>query len=136
MEENLNELEKIQNSEIVDNNKENINYKIKSGITYTVKRQDYNGKTFYSIGVSKVEADGTTSWANKQVSFPAGTDLKDRTKIKINRAFEDFFFRKGDKFCPVFKLVVTDFEIVGQSDEVRNQAYDEFNSDIEQDLPF
>lgn len=136
MEENLNELEEIQKSEIVDNNEDCINYKIRTGVTYTVNRQDYNGKTFYSIAVSKTNPDETALWANKQVSFPTGTDLKDKTKIKIKKAFEDFFFRKGDKFHAIFKLMITDFEIVSQSEEVRNQAYEEFNNDIEQDLPF
>lgn len=125
--------ENLENEEFQEQN--SIGYKIIAGREYTVQRQDYNGKTFYSIALQKKDLDGTVVFGKKTVRFKKDVELQDKTKIKILKGFEDFY--QKDKYNTIFTLFITEFEITEQPAEVVNQAYDDFNSnDSDWDLPF
>lgn len=111
-----------------------IDYKIKPGKEYNIERQDYNGKAFYKISISKKNKDGTKYYAKKNVFFKEGVELENNTRIKIKKAFEDFWNK--DKFTPIFSVFITDFEIISRPEDVINNAYDDFNNDNGLDLPF
>lgn len=117
-------------------------YKIRCGKEYTIQRQDYNDKTFYSISLSKKAYDGTTEFCKKVIKFVdtekkgLQTDIKDKTIIKFNNFFEDWYFTKQDvkKYNPIFYIVATDWEIVRDAQAIE-EAYENFTEDnIE--LPF
>lgn len=129
--------EAVEKNNEEDNNKVGLDYKIQSGREYVVNRQDFNGKTFYSINVRKKNRDDTETFAKKGIRFAGGADIKDKTKIKILSGFEDFYFKKGDKYNAIFSLVITNYEITGQSEEAINQAYDIFNTENKEfELPW
>lgn len=112
-----------------------IKYKIVSGREYTISRQDFNGKTFYSIPLKKNNQDGTEVFGKKIVRFRNGIELQDKTRIKIISAFEDFY--QKDRYNTMFTLFITEFEITGQPESVINEAYNEFNNDNNLfELPF
>lgn len=108
-----------------------ISYKIKANQDYIVIRNDYAGKTYYKIEVEKKNYDDTIQKGFKNIKFVPDIngediDIPNGTQIRIKQAFEDFYYRRGDKFNPIFYLVVTDFEITKNSDEVTKEAYDNF----------
>lgn len=131
-EENLKE-ENLE-EENYEENSRGIDYKIVEGKIYTINRQDHNGKAFYKITVKKKNKDGTTTYGNKNIFFRKDVELQDKTKIKINKAMEDFWNK--DKYTTIFSLVVLDFEVVSQPEEAINKAYEDFNNNDDFDLPF
>lgn len=73
-------------------------------------RNDYNGKPIYSIGLSKKKKDGTYENGYMTVNFKEGTDIADKTKIKIKNAWLSFYL-KDKKTIPT--IFISDYEVVG-----------------------
>lgn len=119
-----------------------IGYKIQAGKEYIVNRHDYNGKAFYSITISKKNIDNTKEFAKKQITFKGNPDLKDKTKIKILKGFEDFYFKSEDTkhYNPIFKLCILDFEITESPNIEEEEIKEAYNSLIDKndntELPF
>ena len=107
-----------------------INYKIKANKDYIVTRNDYAGKIYYKIEIEKKNYDDTIQKCFKNVKFITNdneeVDIPNGTQIRIKQAFEDFYFRKADKFNPIFYLVITDYEITKNSDEITKEAYENY----------
>lgn len=118
-------------------------YKIKCGKEYTLQRQDFNGKSYYSISVSKKKYDGTVEFAKKMIKFVdlekkgLETDFKDKTIIKFNNFFEDWYYAKTDtkKYNPIYIIVATDWTVIRDAQEV-SEAYENFMSVEDTELPF
>lgn len=88
----------------------------------TVFRHDKNGRTFYSIPVSRKNSEGETEFAYKLVQFKKGVDLADRTKIEIRNGWETFYKNKDGE--DVFYVFISDFVIMqGSGAGYQQQGY-------------
>lgn len=126
---------------------DNNGYKIRCGYYYPVYRQEYGGNVFYKMPVSRRQADGSTLTVYKQVYFrnkEKDCNIKDGTIIKPLKLWEDFYIRKGDKFNPVFFVVIGDWETKLTEDQQKAEAINDYKKTIEMndidfnddDLPF
>lgn len=86
--------------------------------------KEYNGKTFYELGLSEKQQDGT--WLNgyMKCSFKKGIKLPNKTKIDIKKAWLKFY---PDKDKGTVKYIfISEFECESQiNDEPDFQALDE-----------
>lgn len=87
-----------------------IKYFIEPNKAYEVYRNDYNGRAYYKIKVETTNANKERIEGYKNISFSEDIDIEDGTLIIIKSAFESFYFKRTDKYNPVFILVVTDFD--------------------------
>lgn len=108
------------------------------------------GKTFYSLGLSKKDADG--NYVNGYIScrFKKDVELEDKTKIYIKNAFLTFYVK--DKitvpyiFISEFDTVDQTIEKIKKENEVQEDVVDPYSTfgstiTVEQldempDLPF
>jgi len=101
-----------------------------------VFKQEFQGKTLYSIGLSKKEQDGKYVNGYKMVRFKKGVELENRTKININKAFLDFYITKDNKTMDY--IFITEFEKTN-NEVVKNDSVIEYTQDNileDSDLPF
>lgn len=128
-EEVMQEIENKEEAELVEG------YKIRAGNTYYVNRQEYNGNVFYKIPVIQKNYDGTTVTLYKNVVFKDKPDIADNTKIRIKKFVENGYYKKNDKnhYNPMFVLMIYDWEIVEQSSEQVESAYNDYQNAINQD---
>lgn len=87
-----------------------------------VFRNDYNGKVFYSMGLSKKKQDGNYENGYITAQFKKDTQLNNRTKIKIKKAWLDFYI-KDKKTIPY--IFINDFDVVGE-EKIETNSYEEF----------
>lgn len=104
-------------------------------------RNERDGKVSYAIGLSKKKDDGTYERGFMPIKFRKGIELKDRTKIKIEEAWMDFFKIEKKTYPYIFinKFVFqTDFEAIKQvSDrEIKPNDKTNFESSEDDNLPF
>ena len=92
----------------------------------TIFRNEYEGKISYSIGLSKKKEDGSFENGYMPIRFKKGTELKDKTKIKIKEAWLDFY--KADKRTVPY-IFINKFEMASDMDAMKQV------SDIEE-APF
>jgi len=74
--------------------------------------KDFNGRTAYSVGLSKKNMEG--EWINGfiPVGFRKGVNLADRTKIVIEKGWLDFYLNKDGKTVPT--LFILEFSTESQ----------------------
>lgn len=82
----------------------------------TIFRNEYEGKVSYSIGLSKKKEDGSFENGYMPIRFKKGTELKDKTKIKIKEAWLDFY--KADKRTVPY-IFVNKFEMASDMDAIK-----------------
>lgn len=108
--------------------KRNNNYKILCGRKYPIYISEYNGLKYYKILINKKALDGTLTKAYKQVKFlKCNPPQENGVEIYINSMFEDYYFKKDDKYNPIFTLVITSYKIADQEKREENRAIAEFN---------
>ena len=105
-------------------------------------RNEYNGRPIYSIGLSKKNKDGNYENGYMTVNFKEGTDIADKSKIKIKSAWLSFYL-KDKKTIPT--IFINDYELVENKKEVHN-PFKDFGDNIknesngieiqDSDLPF
>ena len=123
-----------------DNNKEKgsdyIIHKINLNYTYTVYRDDRNGKVFYRIPITHKSFDGQILKASYQVRFDGGADIPNGSKIKIKKAHENFYLVNSEKGypIPVMSMQIHEYEIVENALKEFAEATNTIVSD--DDLPF
>lgn len=83
-------------------------------------KREQEGRASYSIGLSKKREDGTYENGYMPVRFRKGTELKDKTKIKIKEAWLDFF-KIEKKTIPY--IFINKFELPSDAEALR-QALD------------
>lgn len=107
-------------------------------------RNDYNGKPIYSIGLSKKKKDGTYENGYMTVNFKEGTDIQNKSKIKIKNAWLSFY-KKEDKTIPT--IFINEYELVGEPKPKEENPFEDFGNSIKtevdnqieikpEDLPF
>lgn len=87
-----------------------------------VFRKDYNGKPIYSIGLSKKNKNGGYDNGYITTNFKEGTDIKNKSKIKIKNGWLSFYL-KDNKTIPT--IFVSEYELVGEPN-----PYEEFGKSI------
>lgn len=105
--------------------------KIVSDKDERIYRKDFDGRPSYSLGLSKKNKD-TDEYTNGfiKVNFRKGTDLKNKTKIKIKDGWLDFYLN-GKTTIPT--LFINDFEIVEEPNE-ETDAYKDMSVKVETDI--
>lgn len=76
-------------------------------------RKDYNGKPSYSIGLSRKQPDGTYLRGYMKVSFRKDVDVKNKSKIKIEQAWLDFYKSDGNTMPYIF---INDFKVTQEGE--------------------
>lgn len=113
-------------------------YKIEVGDEIIVNRDDIisgeNQYTFYHTKIKKKIQNGKELTFKKELSFKTGTDIADGTLIKVLDFFEDVRLDRHNKYYPVWKLFILDYEVVQEANAYRMEQ-DEIEGYQEQD-PF
>lgn len=85
-----------------------------------VFKNEYNGKVYYSIGLSKKKQDGTYENGYITTQFKKDVELENKTKIRIKKSWIDFYV-KDKKTIPY--IFVSEFEVVPLKE---TKPYEEF----------
>ena len=119
-----------------ENENNYIIHKIRNDYNYIVYRNENNGRVYYKIRLEQETVDGQKIIGYVQVRFAGDVDIPNKTKIKINKAIENFYFNKNDvrNYTPIFYYQINDFEVV-DSDAIQNYNEAVANSDADE-LPF
>ena len=100
-----------------------------------VFRKDFNGKTTYSIGLTKTDAKNNFVHGYIKANFKKGVDLSNKTRIKIKDAWLSFYLDNGKTRPTIF---VNEYEIVKDGEEYQNQEekdpYKEMSVKVESDI--
>ena len=102
-----------------EQNNNYISRKVRDDFSYTVYRNDRNGKTFYKICVKQKDFDGQEKNCYIPISFKKGVEVENKTKIKIKRAIENVY-TKG--FDTIFTYMILDFENLSEAIEEYNES--------------
>lgn len=98
-------------------------YKIMPGDEIVVHRDDVISNnisyTFYYVNIKKKMQSENAVWFKKELSFKTGTDIPDGTVVKLIDFFEDVRMDKHNRYYPVWKLFVLDYEVVMDADQYR-----------------
>lgn len=81
---------------------------------YMIFKNDYNGYTFYKLGLSK--KDKTGAWINGYIrcQFNKGISLENQTKIYLKKAWLSFYIKEKDTVPCIF---IQEFETVDEAIE-------------------
>lgn len=110
--------------------------------TEVIYKNVHEGKTIYSIWVSKKNLDGSYTNGYINVKLPKAKELKeDKTLIKINNAWLDFYLK--DKVTIPY-IFINEFEILNDmtkdiTTKKENDPYEEMGEEVkitDDDLPF
>lgn len=110
-------------------------------------KREYEGKTFYNVGLSRKDRDGNYINGYMSCRFKNGVEVADKTKIYIKSAWLDFYLK--DKVTVPY-IFINEFETVGETidkakrdieinKEPATDPFAEFGKEIEltdADLPF
>ena len=109
-------------------------------------KRENEGKTFYSMGLSRKDRDG--NYINGYIScrFKNGVSVEDKTKIYLKNAWLDFYLKDKETKPYIF---ISEFETVGETiekakeevaaKEVPEDPFAEFGKEViinDDDLPF
>lgn len=131
-------------------------YKIKINEKSICYRSEYKGNVFFKLLLEKNDFEGNKVKAYKNIKFAnCETPKMEKSEIIIEKMFEDFYFKPGDKYNPQFTLVITSYryaneniasnylEISKYKDNINNFENENFeiigepvNIINEEDLPF
>lgn len=95
-----------------------------------VFKSEYNGRVFYSLGLSKKDRNGTYYNGYMSCEFRKGVSLENKTMIYLKNAFLTFYM-KDKKTVPYIKIL--DFETVEETIQ-NSKSYDPY-SDFGQQVP-
>lgn len=77
-----------------------------------VFRKDYEGRTYYKVGISKKDQNGNYINGYLDVRFKKDVELEDRANIYIKKAWIDFYL-KDKKTIPY--IFISEFEAVEET---------------------
>lgn len=112
-------------------------------------KREYQGNTFYSLGLSKKKQNGGYENGYINCQFKKDVSVEDKTKIYIKQAWLTFYLDKSNKTIPY--IFINEFTTVEQTieqtkEEVKqnNDPFEEFSKEANlnelevsaMDLPF
>lgn len=77
-------------------------------------KREYQGNTFYSLGLSKKDANNNYTNGYMPCQFKRGVELEDKTKIYIKSAWLSFYLKDKETKPYIF---INEFETVGETIE-------------------
>lgn len=112
-------------------------------------KREYEGKTFYNVGLSRKDRDGNYINGYMPCRFKNDVSVEDKTKMYIKSAWLDFYLKDKETKPYIF---INEFELVGETinkskvqeqqeilNEVVNDPFAEFGNEViisDDDLPF
>ena len=97
-------------------------------------RKDFNGKPVYSIGLSKKDKDGNYVNGYMSCNFKQGTDIPDKSKIKIKNAWISFYLKDKQTIPTIF---INDYELISVPKPKENEnPFEEFGESIKTENEF
>lgn len=112
-------------------------------------KKEYQGNTFYNVGLSRKDRDGKYINGYMPCRFKNNVSVEDKTKMYIKNAWLDFYLKDKETKPYIF---INEFELVGETikkskvqeqqetlNEVINDPFAEFGNEVEinpEDLPF
>lgn len=104
---------------------------------YTIFRNDFNGYSYYKIGVSKKSQSG--EWINGYIrcQFKKDISLENKTKIYIRKAWLSFYLNNKETIPYIF---ISDFETTDEtienSKKVSQSGTETATQSVTQEDPF
>ena len=98
-----------------------------------VFKREYNGRVYYSLGISKKEMNGTYTNGYMPCEFKKSVSVNDKTRIYLKNAFLTFYL-KDKQTVPYIKIL--EYETVEQAIQNSKNPFEEFGEqvDIDDDL--
>ena len=101
-------------------------------------KREYEGNTFYSLGLSKKDKDGNYVNGYMPCQFKNGVSIEDKTKLYIKSAWLSFYLKnipnsEGKQTVPY--IFINEFETVGETieqakTEVEEDPFLEFGNEV------
>lgn len=94
----------------------------------TIFRNDYNGRTYYRLGVSKKLQDGSYENGYIDCQFRKNIEIANKTKIKINDSWLTFYLKNkeldnGKEFKETVPYIfINEFEYENDIDEYTEEV--------------
>lgn len=109
------------------NNEDYINFKISPDKYYKVYKSTKNGRDFYNLLIEQKNMDGSKIKYYKLIQFKRGlTPPIDNSIIRIKKGIENYY---GDnKFKPESIILVLDYEVKLNEEQIERQAFEDFNN--------
>ena len=124
----------------------NIFHKIEAGKKIRVFKSTYNDRNYYKVQITQKNYQGDPDKFYIALQFKKGVELADPDgkgiDIIIHSAYENFRKNPKDEYNPILYYVVTDFEQVKRQEQLEEEAYADFQDNLnevevsEADLPF
>lgn len=97
---------------------------------FMVFRKDYQGKAYYSLGLSKKDRNG--NYVNGYISceFRKGVTLENKTKIYLKDAFISFYL-KDKQTVPYIKIL--EYETAEETIQNSKNIFEEFGEQVDID---
>lgn len=86
-------------------------------------KSEHDGRVFYSVGVSKKNQDGKYENGYVPVRFKKDVELENKTKIRINTAWIDFYVKDKKTYPYIF---ICDFDIADE----KKDPFEEYGQSI------
>jgi len=121
-------------------------HKLEAGKKIRVFKSTYNDRNYYKVQVTQKNYQGDPDKFYIALQFKKGVELADPDgkgiDIIIHSAYENFRKNPKDEYNPILYYVVTDFEEVKRQEQLEEEAYADFQDNLneveisEEDLPF
>lgn len=92
-------------------------------------KKEYEGNTFYSVGLSKKDKDGNYVNGYMPCQFKNGVSIEDKTKLYIKSAWLSFYLKNipnSESKQTVPYIFINEFETVGKTIEQAKVEEDPF----------
>ena len=100
---------------------------IKSEKPIMVFKREYNGRVYYSLGISKKEMNGTYTNGYMPCEFKKGVSVNDKTRIYLKNAFLTFYL-KDKQTVPYIKIL--EYETVEETIQSSKDIFEEFGEKV------
>lgn len=95
-----------------------------------VFKREYNGRVYYSLGISKKEMNGTYTNGYMPCEFKKGVSVNDKTRIYLKNAFLTFYL-KDKQTVPYIKIL--EYETVEETIQNSKDPFEEFGEQVDID---
>lgn len=116
--------------------KPNIYHKIEAGKKIRVFKSMFADKVFYKTQITQKNYDNTEDKFYIGLVFKKGVELDDPdgkgVDMIINHAVENFRKNPKDQYNPILYLMITDFTLCEREEQVKQQAFDNFRDNLEE----
>lgn len=98
-----------------------------------VFKREYEDKTFYSLGLSKKNQDGTYMNGYMECRFKKGVEIDNQTNIFIKNAWLSFYLKENKTIPYVF---INEYQLVADVIKETSTSIELDDIDINDTLPF